>query len=58
MTVEALYMRRHPTRRNRAEMLAVINYQDPTGHPAEAVRLLQDRVEDRREIAGRRVDYP
>jgi hypothetical protein len=39
-------------------MPAVINYQDPTGHPAEAVRLLQDRVEDRREIAGRRVDYP
>ena len=49
---------RHPTRRNRAEMLAVINYQGTTGYPAKGVRLLQDRVEDRHEVAGRRVDYP
>src|SRR5271166_3719796 len=42
--------------RSRAEPLAVINVQASIGDTAKAVRLLQNCLEHRGEIAGRRVD--
>ena len=43
--------------RDRAEVLAVIEFQAPIGDVAEAVRLLQDSIEHRREVAWRGVDH-
>ena len=43
-------------RRDRSEMLAVIGHQATRGGAAEAVRLLQDRLEHRPRIAGGAVD--
>ena len=48
--------RGHPTRRNGTEMLAVKELQAANGDVAQAVRLFEDRVEYRREIACRCVD--
>ena len=42
--------------RDCAELLAVIKLQAPLADPAKTVCLLQDRVEYRHEIAGRRID--
>src|SRR6516225_6361294 len=42
--------------RNRAELCTVVELQASVGDATKAVRLLQDRVEYRREIAGRRID--
>ena len=39
------------------EHRAIVKHQTPNGRAAEAVRLLQDRVEHRRQIAGRGVDH-
>ncbi len=44
-------------RRYRPCVLAVIGHQCTVSGPAEAVRLLQDRVEHRPEVAGRAVDH-
>src|SRR5271155_2390781 len=43
-------------RRERSETLAVIGHQGTQGGAAEAVRLLQDRLEHRPRVAGRAVD--
>ncbi len=48
---------RQPVHRDRAEPPAVVKLQAPVGDPAQPVRLLQDRVEHRREVAWRRIDY-
>ena len=42
---------------NGSEVLAIIRKQAALRGTAEAMRLLQDRVEHRREIAGRRIDH-
>ena len=41
---------------NRPEPFAVVKFEAALRNIAEAVRLLQDGVENRREIAGRRID--
>jgi hypothetical protein len=46
-----------PLRRHGPGMLTVIGNQCAVSGPAKAVRLLKDRVEHRRKIAGRAVDY-
>ena len=43
---------RQPMRRDRAEMLTVIDYQGTMDSPAEAARLFQYRIEHRGEVAG------
>jgi len=39
--------------RDGAELLAVIKLQAPLADPAKTMRFFQDRIEYRREIAGR-----
>ena len=43
---------RHAAQCNGAELAAVIQLQKTEGDPAEAMRLLQNRIEDRREVPG------
>src|SRR5215469_6302448 len=43
--------------RNRAEVLAIVKKQASEFGPAEGVRLIQDRVEHRLDVAGRGIDY-
>ena len=47
---------RQAAHRDGAEHLAVVELQTAASGAAEAVRLFEDRVEHRREIAGRAVD--
>jgi hypothetical protein len=47
---------RHPTARDCTENLAVLKKQASVVGAAEAVCLFQDRVEHRREVAGRGID--
>src|SRR5690242_16612932 len=47
---------RQPMRRHRTEMLAVIGYQGTMNSPAEAARLFEDCIENRHQIARRRID--
>jgi hypothetical protein len=47
---------RYAMTRDRAEVLAVIKKQASKFGPAEGVRLIQDRVEHRPKVAGRRID--
>jgi hypothetical protein len=43
-------------RRDRAKRLAFAQHQGAMGHPAELVRLRQDRIEDGLKVAGRGID--
>src|SRR5215472_2994741 len=47
---------RYAMTRDRAEVLAVVEKQASEFGPAEGVRLVQDRVKHRRQIARRRID--
>src|SRR5215470_198816 len=47
---------RYAMTRDRAEVLAVVKKQASEFGPAEGVRLIQDRVKHRRQIARRRID--
>ncbi len=48
---------RQATGRNRPEMFTVEHHQRTLGRATEVVRLLENRVEHRRQIAGRGVDH-
>ena len=49
---------RRPALCDRAEVFAVVEFQAGIGDTAETVRLFEDRVENGREITGRRIDNP